>query len=221
MSNKTALLFGATGLVGSHLLKHLIKDERYDYVRIFVRKPLSILNGKVQQHVIDFGHLENGKQLITGDDLFCCLGTTIRKAGNQEAFRAIDYGLTVKLAEIVSTNLVGGFYVISSIGVDSKSRNFYLRTKGEMERDVRNFKFDRLAILRPSFLLGKRNEFRLGESVAKVLAPVFNPFLLGTLKKYRSIKANTVARAILHIANNTYYQVIFESNEIQEIADKV
>jgi uncharacterized protein YbjT (DUF2867 family) len=219
MSGKTALLFGATGLVGGEVLKRIIQDPAYKKVKIFVRHRPKIDSEKIEVHIADFDNWSRFEHMISGDDLFCCLGTTIKKAGTKEAFRKIDLEAPARLAEIASRNGVFNFLVISSIGADPESNNLYLKTKGEMELAVKKNKFQKLAILRPSLLLGERKEFRIGETAGKVMMKLAHPFLLGNLKKYRPIKAATVAKAMISIASDKNEHPIYESEEIESIGN--
>lgn len=220
MRKKTALVFGATGLTGSSLLHLLLADSRYDKVKIFVRrKPDFPVSPKLELHVVDLNSPDQYAHLLCGDDLFCCLGTTISKAGSKAAFRNVDFDLPVKIAEAASKNSVSAFIAISSLGADSKSSNFYLRTKGEMEEVVRKFSFKKFAALRPSLLLGSRKEFRFGEIIGKVLMRALSVAFIGNLKKYRAIQANDVSKAMIVIANSNFTEEIFESERIKMIAD--
>ncbi|HSO78416.1 MAG TPA: SDR family oxidoreductase, partial [Bacteroidales bacterium] len=151
-------------------------------------------------------------------DIFCCLGTTIKKAGSQEAFRKVDLEAPAKIASIAAENEVKQFIVISSIGADPGSRNFYLRTKGQMEQTVQKEHFQAVAILRPSMITGKRKEFRMAEETGKMIFRPLEKLLLGRLRKYRSIKAKTIARAMVNIALTPQDKTVFESHEIQKLA---
>jgi uncharacterized protein YbjT (DUF2867 family) len=219
MSGKTALLFGATGLVGGEVLKRILQDPAYEKVKIFVRHRPGVNSEKIEVYMADFNNWSRFEHMISGDDLFCCLGTTIKKAGTKEAFRKIDLEAPAKLAEIASKNGVINFIVISSIGADDKSSNLYLRTKGEMESAVKKYKFQQLAIFRPSLLLGERREFRIGETAGKVIMKLAHPFLIGNLKRYRPIKAATVAKAMIAIASGRNEDRVYESDEIELIGN--
>jgi uncharacterized protein YbjT (DUF2867 family) len=219
MSGKTALLFGATGLVGGEVLKRILQDPAYEKIKIFVRHRPGVNSEKIEVYMADFNNWSRFEHMISGDDLFCCLGTTIKKAGTKEAFRKIDLEVPAKLAEIASKNGVINFFVISSIGADDKSSNLYLRTKGEMELAVKKYKFQQLAIFRPSLLLGERREFRIGETAGKVIMKLAHPFLLGNLKRYRPIKAATVAKAMIAIASGRNEDRVYESDEIELIGN--
>jgi len=213
----TAIIFGASGAVGSQLLQQLLEEKRYDRVIAFVRRPLPISHPELEVHIDPLDDPERIADQIRGDHLFCCLGTTSRKAGSKEAFRKVDLDLPVALASIASRNKVPAFLVISSIGAGESARGFYLRTKTAMEEGVKQSAFELLAILRPSLLLGPRNDFRFGELVGKGLNFIFNPLLFGRMKKYRGIRTRVVARAMITIANTRNGFMVCESDEIQEI----
>lgn len=217
--HKIAIVFGATGLVGSVLLKQLCESPVYSEVVTFSRKSLSFNHPKIKEVFNYFTDLTSIKNSLHGDDLFCCLGTTIKKAGSQENFKKIDFELPVQLAKMAEENKIKGFFVVSSIGADPKSSNFYLRTKGEMEKEVLDCNIPKIAIVRPSMLLGKRDEFRFGEEIGKMLMKTFSIFVTGRFRKYRAIQAETVARAMIVIANDDNSdQDIYESDELIEIA---
>lgn len=215
---KTALLFGVTGLIGNELLRQIVDDGHYEDIKVFVRKNIRLKNLHATAFELDFDKLEEHAQLITGDDCFCCIGTTMKKAGSKENFRKVDFDLVVKIAQIASQNGVKQLIVISSVGANAASSNFYLRTKGEMEEAVQKFSFVKITIARPSVLVGHRREFRIGERVGIFLTRVFSPFMLGPLKKYRPIHVKKVVRAILRIVNSKNKQIIFESDELKKLA---
>ncbi len=194
---KTALVFGATGLVGSHLVDLLIQDDRYREIIVFVRAPQSWDSGKVTQRVIDFDRLADFSDLIRGDELYICLGTTIRQAGSVKRMEEIDRDYPVEIARLAHQNGVERVAVVSSIGADAKSRNYYLRIKGEMEEGIKNIGIPQTIILRPSILLGKRKHFRFGEWAGKGFMQLVSPLLFGKMKQYRGIHAREVARNLL------------------------
>ncbi|OFX83316.1 MAG: hypothetical protein A2W99_12100 [Bacteroidetes bacterium GWF2_33_16] len=215
---KTALVFGATGLVGSYLVNELVENEIYKKVKVFNRTKQNYSNIKIIEIIIDYDKVNEYTHEFKGHDAFCCLGTTIRKAGSKEKFFKIDHDLPVEIAKICSNNEVSNFVAISSIGANPNSSNNYLRTKGLMETHIQEFDFDQLAFVRPSMLLGPRKEFRFGEAFGKIVMIPFNYLLIGNLKKYRSIHAKTVAKSMLQIANMPIHKLFFESNELIEIA---
>ena len=218
---KTALIFGGNGLVGEQLVRLLLKDPRYGTIKVFGRHRPDIPYGNFDFYSVD--PLKPGEYVteLEGDDIFVCLGTTIKKAKTKENFRKVDFQMPVEIAQTGLQNGANNFLVVSSIGADPKSKNFYLRTKGEMEEAVKQFKFRKIAILRPSMLLGKRKEFRLGEVVGKILMQLVGYMLWGGLRKYRGIQARDVALSMIEIANQSFKEVVFPSDKLADIARKV
>jgi uncharacterized protein YbjT (DUF2867 family) len=217
---KTALIIGSTGLIGSQLLHSLLDSQDYLKVITFVKRDTGIKHKKLTQHIINFDAPDTYKNLIVGDDLFCTIGTTIKKAGSKEAFRKVDFEYPSQFATFALQNKVKQFLIISSLGADSKSGNFYLKTKGEIQEFLKNCNFQSVAVLQPSLLLGNRTEFRLGEKVGAFFMKTLSFLFLGNLKKYKPIESKTVAKALLKIAqtNNIGFKV-YESDAIQEIGN--
>ncbi len=193
---KTALIAGATGMVGQMLLNTILESEHYQNVIAIVRHPLKSNHPKLINQVIDFEQLPEFTTEQHVDDVFCCLGTTIKKAGSQEAFTKVDYTYVVNLATWTQNNHCQQFAVISSVGATSETSNFYLRTKGNMESSISHLTIPAIHIFRPSLLLGQRNEFRLGEKMADITMRFFNPLMKGRLRKYKAIEADKVAQAM-------------------------
>jgi uncharacterized protein YbjT (DUF2867 family) len=213
----TALVFGSSGLTGRFLTELLIKDPRYDKIILFVRKESNNYHGKTQQIVFNPDKIEDIKERIAGDQLFCCLGSTIKKAGSKEDFFKIDHHLVVNIAKASKSNGIKTFSVISSIGASPKSSNFYLNTKGLTEEVLQTLDFENLSILRPSMLLGLRSESRPMEEAGKVVFRVLGKLMTGKLKKYRPIHAETVARAMIVAANQNLKVNILESDKIEDL----
>ena len=218
---KTAIIIGSTGLIGSHLLNLLLDSNDYLNVITFVKRDAGIKHKKLTQHIIDFDKPETYEELVVGDDFFCTIGTTIKKAGSKEAFRKVDFEYPRQFATFALRNKVKQFLIISSLGADAKSGNFYLKTKGEIQDFLKECKFESVSVLQPSLLLGDRKEFRLGEKIGAFFMKTLSFMFLGNLKKYKAIEAKTVAKAMLIIAqqNNSGFK-IYESHVIQEIANK-
>lgn len=214
---RIAIVLGATGLVGSHLVDELLKRQEYSEIKVFVRHKIDRSHEKLVQYVVNFDNPEKIASLILGDDIYCALGTTIRKAGSQENFKKIDLDLPVKIASYSVKNGIKNFLIVSSIGANAKSRNFYLRIKGQVEKKIMQIGFEQVFIIRPSMLLGKRKEFRFGETAGKVLMKAFSFLLLGKLKKYKGIDGRTVARAMIRLALTCPSKVIVESDELQKL----
>ncbi|WP_147534001.1 NAD-dependent epimerase/dehydratase family protein [Bacillus marasmi] len=216
---KTALIAGASGLVGSELLKILLEKSEYEHIIAVVRSPLNITNTKLEERIVDFEELAETNGLPTVDDVFCCLGTTIKKAKTQEAMTRIDVDYPIALANLGKTLGAKQYFVISSLGADAKSSIFYSRIKGLMEIALKGIGFQTLGIFRPSLLLGKRSEFRIGEAFATVLMPILSLFMVGEFRKYRGIQARVVALAMFKVAQSGNSGVnIYLSDEISKIA---
>lgn len=201
MGGKAAVVFGGTGLVGSELVKELEADARYSAVRLFVRREREHSGGKTEVLVADIADTDSYASEIRGDELFICLGTTIKKAGSIRAMEEADRDLPAAIAEAAVKNGISRAAVVSSIGADAKARSYYLRIKGEMEQLIAAAGFESAVIVRPSMLFGKRNEFRFGEELGKVIMKIFGFLLVGRLRKYRGIKASQVARAVVRLIN--------------------
>ncbi len=219
MATKTALLLGGSGLVGQFCLRSLLEDDHYGKVILLTRRTLpATINPKVKQMIIDFTKISD-LSLEAVDDVFCALGTTIRKAGSQEAFRNIDLELPMAAA---SRSLEFGarkFILVSSVDANPKSRNFYLRTKGELEEKLSSLPFAAIHIFRPSFLVGAREGPRLGESLGMGLARLLQFTLIGRLRRYRPIQAADVGRAMVTAAESPRQgRIVYEYDEIRRLA---
>ncbi len=199
--SRTALVAGATGLVGSQVLALLLADPHWSHVVTVGRRTTTQQHGKLEQRVLDLGAIETANRLPHVDDVFCCLGTTIKQAGSQQAFRRVDHAFVVGLARAGLRAGATQFLLVSAIGADPESRVFYSRVKGETEAAIRQLPYRAIQIFRPSLLLGERAEFRLGERIAMLGAPVLPALLFGRLRRYRPIQAAAVARAMLTIAH--------------------
>ena len=215
---KSALIIGSTGLIGSELVNLLLDSNDYTKVITFVKRDSGIKHPKLTQHFIDFDKPETYKDLVVGDDFFCAIGTTIKKAGSQNAFRKVDFEYPKQFAAFALDNKVKQFLIISSLNAYAMSGNFYLKTKGEIQDFLKNCAFESVAVLQPSLLLGNRTEFRLGEKVGAFFMKAFSFLFQGNLKKYKPIEGKTVAKALLKIAQkNVKGFKIYESDVMQEI----
>lgn len=213
-----ALVAGGTGLVGSHLVNLLVKTKAYDEVKILVRKGSSFQMNGVTAIEVDYDRLMDFERFLKADVVFCCLGTTIKKAGSKVNFRKVDFDYPLELAKISLKNGARQYNIVTAGGANSKSMFFYNKVKGEIEKSLINLEFQNLNIFRPSLLLGSRNEKRLGEDIGAVVAKVINPILLGNMRKYRAIHAETVARSMLNISIKNQNGVhIVESDAIQQL----
>ncbi|MCX6132673.1 MAG: NAD(P)H-binding protein [Ignavibacteriales bacterium] len=216
MQSRSALLVGASGLIGGHLLQLLLDDDAYNQVTVLVRKPLALRHSKLQEYVVNFDQLDKHKDSLRAHDVFCCLGTTIKVAGSQEAFRKVDCTYVVQTAALTLNNGAEQFLMVSSVGANTNSRVFYSRVKGEVEDAVSKLPYKAVQIFRPSFLLGDRKELRRGEKMAIVLMKSLSFALAGSLRRYRAIYALTVAKAMLAVAKQQIAGVaIYESERIQ------
>jgi uncharacterized protein YbjT (DUF2867 family) len=217
-TGRSAVLLGATGLVGGQLLDLLLASPLYSRVRVLGRGRPPRRDPKLVFEEVDFDHLERHAELLRVDDVFCCLGTTMDKAGSQDAFRAVDFGYVVEAARLAADAGAEQFLVVSSVGADPDSRVFYNRVKGEMEAAVKRFPFRAVWIVRPSLLLGDRAEFRLGERFAQMVSRPLAWLLVGSLRRYRPVRARDVAGALLALAEEQGTGGLVESERIPEIA---
>ena len=193
-----AVLLGASGLIGSSLLGQLLASPHYSEVLVLVRKPLNQQHPKLKVLVVDFDKLNNYAENLKTDVVFCCLGTTKKKTPDQENYRKIDYQYPLDMGWIAYTNGAAQYHLVSSLGANPQSSIFYSRLKGEVERDLKTIPFKTIHIYRPSLLDGERKESRLGERLMIYAMRALNPLLIGGLKKYRSIRIDRVAAAMLN-----------------------
>jgi uncharacterized protein YbjT (DUF2867 family) len=214
----SSLLLGATGLVGGHVLDLLLDDPAYGRVVVLGRRSIDRTHPKLQQHVADLGRLDEHAALFAVDDVFCCLGTTIRAAGSQEAFRRVDHDYVVGSARVAAGAGARRYLLVTAAGANADSRIFYNRVKGEAEAGVRAQPFEGVVILRPSLILGPRAERRTSEALAQRVAPALGWMMIGPLRRYRAVDAAAIARAMVRAAKERTRGVrIVESEEIQEI----
>lgn len=219
---KTALVAGATGLIGRALVQQLLSSDEYNEVKVFVRNKFDIAHPKLVPITVDFNHLEWYASDIRGDVFFSCLGSTKIKTPDEKEYYKIDHDYPLTLARIASANHVNQFHLISSIGANAGSKIFYIRMKGETERDIAKIPFKSIYIYRPSFLSGNRKEKRIMEKIGLVVWRIINPLLVGKFKKYRSISDDIVATAMLKNAERSITGVhIYESDQIHMLAKQV
>ena len=214
---KTALLFGASGLVGSHVLSQLISNNNYSKIKLFVRSSIDISDPKIEIIQTDFNNLENHREDIKGDDCFFCIGTTKQNSPDKNEYRRVELDVPKEIAQIAKSNSVNSFVFVSSGYADPKSSGDYLKFKGEVEEELKRLNFPKLGIVRPSFLLGDRKEKRVGEKIGIFVFKLLSPLFLGPLKKMKPIHSAIVAKGMIAIIQNDSSQTIFESNEISEI----
>jgi len=214
---KTALLFGSSGLVGGHLLNQLIKDTNYSKIKLFVRSDAEISDPKVEIIKTDFNSLENHKEDIKGDDCFFCIGTTKHNSPDKDDYRRVELEIPKEVAQIAKSNLVNSFIFVSALYANPKSSGEYIRFKGQVEEELKELNFPKLAILRPSFLIGDRKEKRVSEMIGIFVFKLLSPLLLGPLKKMKPIHSEIVAKTMIRAANENLEKNVFESNEIDEL----
>ena len=195
--NKTALIAGASGLTGGYLLNLLLESPEYSSVIAYVRKSSGLTHPKLKEIVVDWETLQ---EPVAAVDIFCCLGTTIKKAGSQEAFRRVDYNYPLQLAQLQYRGGSQQFLLVSAMGADAKSSIFYSRVKGELENALQSIGYKSLHIFRPSFIAGPRKESRTGEKIGLAIFSILSPLFIGSLKKYAPIQAEHIARAMLRTA---------------------
>ncbi len=215
---KTALIAGASGLVGSELLKLLIDNDTYDTIHIITRKSLNSKSSKVIEHIINFNELDRFEPKTKIDHVFCTLGTTIKKAKTKENFKKVDYDYVLELGKKAKQWSVQKFLFVSSLGASSKSRIFYSKVKGEIEQALKDLSLNQLFIFQPSLLLGARKEHRAGEKTAINVYKVIDPLFFGPFKKYKGIEAKQVAKGMISTAlTHTDHFKVLESDEIQNL----
>ncbi|MGH8473410.1 MAG: oxidoreductase [Gammaproteobacteria bacterium] len=218
-NRRAALLAGATGLVGGHCLELLLQDDAWEQVAVLGRREGGTTHRKLVQRVVDFERLAELGEVPRVDDAFCCLGTTIKHAGSEAAFRRVDFTYVHELARLASRHRASQFLLVSALGADRQSRVFYNRVKGEVEEAIRELPFDGVHILRPSLLLGERRESRPGERLAILAGRALGFVFVGPLGRYRPIAARAVAVAMVRIAKDAARGVhVYESDRIRALA---
>lgn len=216
---KTAIIAGASGLVGGFLLSELLASPDYGRVVAVGRRPLAVAHPKLEQVTADFAALEEVADRLRGDDAFCCLGTTMRKAGSPENFRAVDHRAVLAFAWMTQRGGARRFFLVSALGANAGSRFLYNRVKGETEVAVGVMGFAATWIFRPSLLLGPRKEFRPGERVGGSVMRLVGPLLVASWRRYRAVDAVRVARAMMCCAKGIEARgvQVVESDEITQL----
>tara|TARA_B110000438_G_scaffold157293_1_gene150749 strand:- start:305 stop:964 length:660 start_codon:yes stop_codon:yes gene_type:complete len=218
---KIALIFGSSGLIGNELLNVISQNNNYNKIKLFVRSVPKNSNPKVECIKTDFNNLKKNKDLMVGDDCFFCIGTTRKDTPDKNEYRRVEYNIPVDIGKIVRSNSVKSFVYISSLGANPNSSGSYLKNKGQVEEELNKLNFSKLAVLRPSILLGNRKVFRLGERIGIFVMKLISIFFLGSLKKYKPIQPQTVAKAMVAIAQYHDQKTVFESNELNEIGKTI
>jgi uncharacterized protein YbjT (DUF2867 family) len=195
MPRNVAVVAGATGLVGRYLLEVLLEDSFYDQILILARRPVEMFERKLEQRIVDFENLR-AADLAGATHLFCCLGTTMKKAGSRAAFRRIDYDYPLMFARLGQEAGAQRLMLVSSVGADAAAGSFYLKVKGELERDLEAVDFEATHIFRPAVLMGKRADERPGEQWAARMSRAFEWLMVGGLNKYRPMPAGLLAAAM-------------------------
>ncbi len=209
---KTALVVGASGLIGKLLTTKLLENKFYSKVKILVRKNLDLSRPNLEQIVVDFNNLDTAK--IVADDVFCCLGTTMKVAGSKAAFYKVDYTFPLEIAKAALENGANQYLIVTAMGADAESRIYYNRVKGEIEKALSDLHYPTLLIFRPSMLSGNRIESRLGERIGSAFMRFFDPLIPA---KYKIIEGSKVAQAMLNLAQKGYKnKEIFESDSLQK-----
>lgn len=216
---KTAILLGASGLVGGYVLEYLLNDDTYEKVIVLSRKNSNQPHPKKQELIINFDELEQHKNELKADVVFCCLGTTISKAGSKEAFKKVDYEYPLKVAEIAKQNGAKSYLLISALGASKSSIVFYNQVKGEVENAIQQLQFDAFHILQPSLIIGERKEARFTEGIAQKISPILDGVLVGYLSKYKSIKAEQIAKAMVHYSKQNKQGTFnkHDSKDLQQV----
>jgi len=216
---RTALVAGASGLVGRHVVHLLLEDPAYARVTVLARRELPLSHKKLEQQVVSFDRLAQIADFPRVHDVFCCLGTTMKQAGSPDAFRKVDYTYVVELARVAVRHRASQFLVVTAVGADPSSRILYSRVKGEAEEALRRLQFESIQIFRPSLVVGARAQGRPAERVARLLGLLVAWAFVGPLSRYRPIKAEALARAMVHVARDAPRGAhVYQSDHIRRLA---
>ena len=214
---KTALVFGSSGLVGSHVLNQLIQHSNYSKIKLFVRSSIKVNDRKIDLIQTDFNNLEQHREEMMGDECFFCIGTTKKNSPDKNEYKRIELDIPKQVAQIAKSNNIKSYFFVSSGYANSKSSGDYLKYKGLVEEEILSLGFSKVGIMRPSFILGDRKEFRLGEKIGIIIFKLLNPLFIGPLKKMKSIHSETIAKAMIKLANENNDRKIFESDQISDL----
>jgi uncharacterized protein YbjT (DUF2867 family) len=218
MSQHTALIVGATGLVGSHCLKTLLSLEKYKTVHVLVRRELTLdltakEKNKINVHLVDFDNLDAVDFLFTVDDVFCCLGTTLKQAGSVAAFKKVDYDYCLKTAQLAAENSVKHFLIVTAVNAKAHSLAYYSKIKGQLQNELKDLNLKQISIFQPSLLLGERKEFRLGELLFGKAAGGFNRLLPKKMSAFKAIEGSVVGKSMAILASNDKFRKSASSRE--------
>ena len=214
---KTALVFGSSGLVGSHVLNQLIQHSNYSKIKLFVRSSIKVNDRKIELIQTDFNNLEQHREEMMGDECFFCIGTTKKNSPDKNEYQRIELDMPKQVAQIAKSNNIKSYFFVSSGYANSKSSGDYLKYKGLVEEEILSLGFSKVGIMRPSFILGDRKEFRLGEKIGIIIFKLLNPLFIGPLTKMKSIHSETIAKAMIKLANENNDRKIFESDQISDL----
>lgn len=215
---KKAIIFGASGFIGSYLLEDLLKNPDYEQITVVVRKDLNINNPKLKTLIGDFNSLPSIKENLIADEIYIAIGTTKKSVPNEDQYYQIDHDYPVLAAKFARQNGAKSVFVVTAVGANAKSNIFYIKTKGEIERDIIALNFDHTHIFRPSMLMGNRKEHRAMEKVFIGIWSVINPILFGSLKKYKGINGSEVAKAMINSAKDEPEKVkIYQWQEMTDV----
>ena len=214
---KSAIVLGASGVTGTELMKLLIEDKEFDQIIVISRSKGKLVHPKIKEIITDLFHLEQIASECYADVLFCCIGTTKAQTPDKTTYKAIDYGIPIQAAKIAKVNGINTFIVVSALGANPNSTIFYNRTKGEMERDVLAQNLKKTYLLQPSLIDFLRD--RWVEKAGVYFMRVINPLLIGSFRKYRSIKPKTIAKAMMQLTKKNYPTSRISSDQITLIAD--
>lgn len=215
---KKAIVLGATGLVGNYLLHYLLQDERYGHVLVFSRRALAVTHPKLKVVITNLLELPSQADAFLADEVFCCIGTTKAKTPDLESYRKIDLGIPLAAAQLCQQNGIPTLIVVSAMGANSNSRFFYNKIKGQMEETVGKQGIAKLHFVRPSLIGGQRAESRFAEDFGKFVFKALGFLMLGPFKHYRAILPQTIAKAMLWLANNPYKTTIVPSATLKTLA---
>lgn len=217
---RNALIAGASGLVGNELVSLLIENNYYSSIYLITRSPFGFKHHKIINYIIDFDKPESFSPDVQIHDVYICLGTTIKKAKTRENFTKVDHDYVANIARWAKEHNAEKLAFVSSVGANSESNNFYLSVKGKAENSLKKISLPKLVLIRPSLLLGKRNETRFTETISKYIFSAINPLFIGKLKRYKAVEGKLVARAMLYYIIHSEKAIsVIENEDILKVAN--